>query len=162
MKKIIALLLSIILVFSAVSSIAYAKTAKGEKIVSDMSFVAISDPHFYPSTLMSDSPEWKDYCENTTKMFPQSEAMFRTAIETAIKRNPDLKYILIPGDLTKDGEYESHRAFAEILREYEAKYDIDFFVTTGNHDINQAKSSSFASGKQEAARGLQAVEFPEI
>ena len=162
MKKLIALVLSVLLIFGSVSSIAYAKTAKGEKIVSDMSFVTISDPHFYPSSLMSDSDEWQDYCENTTKMFPQAEAMIRTAIETAVKRNPELKYILIPGDLTKDGEYEAHRAFAEILGEYEKKYDIDFLVTTGNHDINQAKSSSFASGKQEAARGLQATEFPEI
>lgn len=162
MKKLIALVLSVLLIFGSVSSIAYAKTAKGEKIVSDMSFVTISDPHFYPSSLMSDSAEWQDYCENTTKMFPQAEAMIRTAIETAVKRNPELKYILIPGDLTKDGEYEAHRAFAEILGEYEKKYDIDFLVTTGNHDINQAKSSSFASGKQEAARGLQATEFPEI
>ena len=162
MKKIIALVLTVILIFSTVSSIAYGVTAKGDKIVSDMSFVTISDPHFYPSSLMSDSPEWKYYCENTTKMFPQSEAMFRTAVETAIKRNPDLRYILIPGDMTKDGEYEAHRAFAEILREYENKYDIDFLVTTGNHDINQAKSSSFASGKQESERCLQATEFPEI
>ena len=162
MKKIIALLLTVILIFSTVSSIAYGAAAKGEKIVSEMDFVAISDPHFYPSSLMSDSAEWKYYCENTTKMFPQSEAMIRTSIETAVARNPELKYILIPGDLTKDGEYEAHRVFAEILKEYEDKYDVEFLVTTGNHDINQEKASSFASGKQETARRLQATEFPEI
>ena len=76
MKKIIALLLTVILIFSTVSSIAYGAAAKGEKIVSEMDFVAISDPHFYPSSLMSDSAEWKYYCENTTKMFPQSEVFF--------------------------------------------------------------------------------------
>ena len=162
MKKLIAILLTLAIVFSAVSSITYAVDLKGEKTVATMDFVTISDPHFYPSSLMSDSPEWKDYCENTTKMFPQAEAIIRTAIETAVTRNPDLKYILIPGDLTKDGEYEAHLKFAAILEEYEEKYDVDFLVTTGNHDINQAKASSFASGKQEKTRGLQYNEFAEV
>ena len=162
MKKLIAILLTLTIIFSAVSSIAYAVDLKNEKTVATMDFVTISDPHFYPSSLMSDSPEWQFYYENTTKMFPQSEAMFRTAVETAIGRNPDLKYILIPGDLTKDGEYEAHIKFAEILREYEEKYDVEFLVTTGNHDINQKRSSSFASGKQEAERCLQYNEFAEV
>ena len=162
MKKLIAILLTLTIIFSAVSSITYAVDLKNEKTVATMDFVTISDPHFYPSSLMSDSPEWQFYYENTTKMFPQSEAMFRTAVETAIGRNPDLKYILIPGDLTKDGEYEAHIKFAEILRGYEEKYDVEFLVTTGNHDINQKHSSSFASGKQEAERCLQYNEFAEV
>lgn len=162
MKKLIALILALIMIFSAVSTAVFAADLKKGKVQSVMDFVTISDPHFYPSTLMSDSAEWKDYCENTTKMFPQCEAMIRTSVETAMARNPELKYILIPGDLTKDGEYESHRVFAGILEEYEKKYGVSFLVITGNHDINQAKASSFASGKQEAARSLQAHEFPEI
>ena len=162
MKKLIAILLTLTLIFSAVSSITYAAELQGEKTVATMDFVTISDPHFYPSSLMSDSEDWEYYCENTTKMFPQSEAMIRTAIETAVKRNPDLKYILIPGDLTKDSEYEAHIKFAEILEEYEEKYGVDFLVTTGNHDINQEKASSFASGKQESTRALQYNEFAEV
>ena len=162
MKKLIAILLTLAIIFSAVSSIAYAVDLKGEKTVATMDFVTISDPHFYPSSLMSDSEAWKYYCENTTKMFPQSESMIRTAIETAIARNPELKYILIPGDLTKDGEYEAHVKFAEILGEYEEKYGVEFLVTTGNHDINQAKATSFATGKEEKARGMQYNEFAEV
>lgn len=162
MKKLIALLLALIMVFSLVNTAVFAIDLRKGKVQSVMDFAVISDPHFYPSTLMSDSDEWKNYCENTTKMFPQSEAMIRTSIETAVTRNPELKYILIPGDLTKDGEYEAHRVLAEILEEYEKKYDIDFLVTTGNHDINQMKSSSFASGKQEPVRALQYNEFAEV
>ena len=162
MKKLIAILLTLTLIFSAVSSVTYAADLKGEKIVATMDFVTISDPHFYPSSLISDSAEWQDYMENTTKMFPQSEAMIRTSVETALTRNPDLKYILVPGDLTKDGEYEAHLKLAEIFEEYEEKYGVDFLVTTGNHDINQQKSSSFASGNQKKTRSLQYKEFAEI
>ncbi len=162
MKKLIALILTLVMVFSLVNTAVFALDLRKGKAQSIMDFAVISDPHFYPVTLMSDSAEWKNYCENTTKMFPQAEAMIRTSIETAVARNPELKYILIPGDLTKDGEYEAHRVLAGILEEYESRYGIDFLVTTGNHDINQAKSSSFASGKQESTRSLQYNEFADV
>ncbi len=162
MKKLIALLLTLTIAFSTIGSISYAIDSRSEKLASSMDFVTISDMHFYPDSLMSDSEAWRDYCDSTTKMFPQSEAMIRTAIETAVKRNPSLKYILVPGDLTKDGEYEAHVKLAEILEEYEEKYGIDFLVTTGNHDINQEKSSGFTNGKQEKVRTIQADEFDDV
>ena len=108
MKKLLAILLTLTLIFSTISSISYAVDLKSSEAVSTMNFVAISDPHFYPSSLMSDSEAWKEYCDYSTKMYPQSEAMLRASIETAVSRNPELKYILIPGDLTKDSEYEAH------------------------------------------------------
>ncbi len=162
MKKLIAILLTLTLLFTTVGSISYAADTAGGKPVASMNFATISDLHFYPESMMSDSKAWDDYCKSTTKQFPQSEQMIRTAIETAMTRNPDLKYILIPGDLTKDSEYEAHTALAAILEEYEAKYGVDFLVTTGNHDINQAKAATFAKGKQEAARALQADEFDDV
>jgi 3',5'-cyclic AMP phosphodiesterase CpdA len=162
MKKIIAILLTITLLFTSIGCVSYAIDFKKDQAVTSMSFATISDLHFYPQSMMSDSKAWEDYCKSTTKQFPQSEQMLRTAIETAMARNPELKYILVPGDLTKDSEYEAHVALAAILEEYEEKYDVDFLVTTGNHDINQAKSVTFANGKQEAARALQADEFDDV
>ena len=162
MKKIIALILTLVLVFSSISTAVFAVDFRKDKTVASMNFATISDLHFYPESLMSDSKAWESYCNNTTKMFAESEAMLRTAIETAMTRNPDLKYILIPGDITKDGEYEAHRVIAAILEEYENKYGVNFIVTTGNHDINQLKSSSFANGKEETARSLQSDEFATI
>ena len=162
MKKLLAILLTLTLIFSTISSITYAVDLKSSEAVSTMNFVSIADPHFYPSSLMSDSDAWKEYCDYSTKMFPQAEAMLRASIETAVSRNPELKYILIPGDLSKDSEYEAHIKFAEILEEYEEKYGVEFIVTTGNHDINQKKAASFASGKEESTRALQYNEFAEV
>ena len=161
MKKTIALLLTLVMLFSAISTAFAADLDKG-KVTSSMNFAVFSDMHFYPESLMSDSQAWKDYCRGTTKMLTESEAMIRTAIETAMTRNPDLKYILVPGDMTKDSEYEAHTALAEILEEYEKEYGVEFIVTTGNHDINQPKSSTFENGKEEHARALQANEFATV
>ena len=162
MKKLIALALTIIMIFSAISSAAVAIDFGKNKIKASMDFVSISDLHFYPQSLMSDSEAWRDYCNSNVKMFPESETIIRTAIETALVRNPDLKYIFVPGDMTKDGEYESHTALASILKEYEDEYGVEFLVTTGNHDINQAKSSSFATDKEEKERALQFDEFADV
>ena len=162
MKKIIALILTLIMIFSAISSAAVAIDFSKSKVTSTMDFATISDLHFYPESLMSDSQAWQDCLDGTTKLYLESEAMIRTAIETAMTRNPDLKYILVPGDLTKDGEYEAHTVLAKILEDYEEKYNVNFIVTTGNHDINQAASTTYANGKKEAARCLQANEFATV
>ena len=119
MKKILAILLTLIMIFSAISVAAEAVDNSKGKVTATMDFATISDLHYYPESLMSDSQAWTDYVYNTTKMFPEAETMIRTSIETAMTRNPDLKYILVPGDLTKDGEYEAHTALAAILEEYE-------------------------------------------
>ena len=161
MKKIIAILLTVIMVFSAIST-AFAADLGKDKVTASMNFAVLSDLHYYPESLTSDCKEWNDYYMVNTKMFAESEAMIRTSIETAMTRNPDLEYILVSGDLTKDGEYEAHTALAAILEEYEEKYDIDFIVINGNHDINQKKASTFANGKQESTRSLQADEFARV
>ena len=162
MKKLLAILLTITLLFTSIGCISYAiDFSKDEKIAS-LDFATISDLHFYPESMMSDSQAWQDYLYTTTKMYPESEAMLRTAIETAITRNPDLKYILVPGDLTKDSEYEAHVALAAILEKYEKEYGVSFIVTTGNHDINHSASCTFENGKKEAARSLQANEFATV
>ena len=162
MKKLIALILTFVMIFSAISTAAAAIDFGKNKVTASMDFVTISDLHFYPESLMSDSKAWEDYCNSNVKMFPESETIIKTAIETALTRNPDLKYILVPGDLTKDGEYKAHTALASILQKYENDYGIEFIVTTGNHDINQAKSSSFVTGKEEKERALQFDEFAEV
>ena len=159
-KRLIAIILSLAMVFSLAGTVAYAESTK-EK--SNISFAVLSDPHFYPDSLTGDNCEaFRNFCSYNLKLYAQSGDMVRTAIESMLVRNPDLKYILVPGDLTKDGELEGHRELAEIFREYEEKYGVEFLVTTGNHDINQKLSSSFESGKEETAPTATAEDFREI
>lgn len=159
-KRVIAVILTLTMVFSLVGTVAYAESTKAE---SDISFAVLSDPHYYPDSLTGDNCEaYRNFCSYSSKMHDQSGDMVRTAIETMMVRNPDLKYILVPGDLTKDGELEGHRAMAEVFREYEEKYGVEFLVTTGNHDINQKLSSTFENGKEEFAPTATAEDFRDI
>ncbi|MBR6568127.1 MAG: metallophosphoesterase [Clostridia bacterium] len=159
-KRLIAVILSFAMVFSLMGTVAYAESTKAE---SDISFAVLSDPHYYPDSLTGDNCEaYRNFCSYNLKLYAQSGDMVRTAIESMLARNPGLKYILVPGDLTKDGELEGHRALAEIFREYEEKYGVEFLVTVGNHDINQKLSSTFENGREETAPTATADDFREI
>ena len=159
-KKLISLLLSVIMVFCCVSF----PSASAEKTeTASLSFNTVTDLHFYPSSLTGDNCEaWQKYCSQNFKLFNQSESMLRTALETMLVRNPELKYVLIPGDLTRDGEYEGHLALAEILRQAEADYGVEFIVINGNHDINSTDAASFADGTKKQTRSITAEEFREV
>ncbi len=159
-KKTLSVILALAMVFSLMGTVAYARSGMAE---SEIVFAVLSDPHYYPDSLTGDNcEEYREFCSYNSKMYSQSGAMVKTAIETMIIRNPGLKYILVPGDLTKDGELEGHKALAEIFREYEEKYGIEFLVTTGNHDINQEKSSTFENGKEEFTETATADDFRDI
>lgn len=162
-KRFISVVLVLAMIFAMTGSMSYAADFRNEKPTSTLTFNTLSDPHYYPYSLTGDNCEiWRKYNTSSAKLYNQSETIIRTAIETMVKRNPDLKYILIPGDLTKDGEYEAHVALAAILKEYEAKYGLEFIVINGNHDINQDRAITFENGKKERARSIQASEFPQV
>lgn len=161
-KKIISVLLTLTLIFGTVGIVSNAEFGK-EKVVSSLSFATLSDPHYYPYSLTGDNCQaYQDFCKGNTKLYPQSESIIRTAIETMVARNKDLKYVFVPGDLTKDSEYEAHTGLAEIFLEYEEKYGLEFIVTTGNHDINSPRATTFANGKEELGRPITADEFREV
>ena len=155
-KKFISVVLTLTLLLGTVSLVSSAEFGKGKEI-SSLSFNTLSDPHYFPDSLTGNNCEaYQEYCKGSSKLYAQSEAIIRTAIETMVRRNSELKYVLIPGDLTKDSEYEAHTGLAEIFLEYEEKYGLQFIVTPGNHDINSPNASTFVNGKKEKGRPITA------
>ncbi len=161
-KKIISVILTLTLLLGSVSLISGAELWKSKEL-SSLSFATLSDPHYYPYSLTGDNcAAYQDYCKGSTKLYPQSEAIIRTALETIARKNPELKYVLVPGDLTKDSEYEAHAGLAEIFMEYEEKYGLEFIVINGNHDINTTNATTFQNGKEEQGRAITSDEFKEV
>ncbi len=161
-KKIISLILTLTLLLGTVSIVSSAGLWRNKEL-SSLSFATLSDPHYYSYSLTGDNCEaYQEYCKGSTKLYPQSGTIIRTAIETMVARNPELKYIFVPGDLTKDSEYEAHVGLAKIFLEYEEKYGLQFIVINGNHDINTSDATTFENGKQEQARAITSDEFKEV
>ncbi|MCR4031952.1 MULTISPECIES: metallophosphoesterase family protein [Flavobacterium] len=69
---------------------------------------------------------------HSTRIFNENYFAFLAALEDIAKRK--IKYVALPGDYTDDGQPIHVKGLAKILEQYSKKYNIEFFITTGNHD----------------------------
>jgi len=69
---------------------------------------------------------------HSTRIFNENYFAFIAALEDIAKRK--IKYVALPGDYTDDGQPIHVKGLEKILNEYRKKYNIEFFITTGNHD----------------------------
>ena len=109
-----------------------------------------ADPHVYPQALIEADPDFDTYMEGQRKMVDLSEPIWHALMDTAKKYQPSL--VLIPGDLTRDGEAESHELVSQSLNELQ-ELGIRTLVIPGNHDLPGAKWETLYPGTyQDAVR----------
>ena len=109
----------------------------------------ISDLHYFSKAQAG------DYCEAFLgegvmlgKLFEQTEGILESALAALAvhaKQN-GMKYVLIPGDLTRDGELEGHKRVAARLERFEEETGLQVAVTNGNHDVNNDMGVDYSSG----------------
>ena len=156
--KITAVIMAFALLFSCLPYIAFADETT-------IHLGVFSDVHIYGDSLKGGNCDaYKEFTYYSSKEYAENYSLVNNALvgvlENAEKDGAD--YLLIPGDLTKDGEYEAHVALAQILEKWQADTGIPVFVTNGNHDINNSNACTFANGKEEPARKTTPEEFREI
>lgn len=82
---------------------------------------------------------------HSTRLFNENYFAFIAALDDIAKRN--VKYVILPGDFSDDGQPVNIRGLNTILKSYEANYGITFLLTTGNHD--PVRPFSYESGKKD-------------
>ncbi len=103
-------------------------------------FAVISDPHLYDTDLGTTGEAFETYLASDRKMLRESEAILASALKSIKAKKPD--FLIVPGDLTKDGALASHEKFAGYLAAMEAA-GIKVYVAPGNHDVNNPHAYSF-------------------
>ncbi len=166
-RKIVALVLTLAMLFSVAQLSALPTLAEtgDAKVVASLPFASVSDIHIFPDSEQgSRGADWIRACRLEAKMFNESETIVRTALETIGKRARDngIKYVLVPGDLTKDSEYAAHVRLAELLTDMEEQYGLQALVIDGNHDINSSAAVTYKNDRAEPARAITYKEFPEV
>lgn len=169
MKKSLALLLSVLLTLSgltvgvlAVSPEKAAAPQDGELLLATM-----SDIHYYPASLAQYKSEaFYDYTRGFNCVYENLDGVIDAAFN-AVRRDvteKGLKYLVLTGDLTTNGEYEGHAALAEKLKALEEETGVRIFVLNGNHDINNPDAAAFTTpdGKKTPARRTSAKEFYDL
>jgi len=77
----------------------------------------ISDIHYMDPSLLPDtgSTAFKEYLKTDGKLLAESDAIMKEVIGELLQARPKPDLVLIPGDLTKDGELVSHQSVSKYL-----------------------------------------------
>lgn len=168
MKKLLSLILALVMVLTAIpmNSASAEALLKGAEPAETLSFALMSDTHYYPKSLTGDYNEAFMFESDAAlaKNYIQSEPLLDCALAAYAEhaKEKDLKYLVISGDLSSNGEYQAHVELAQRLEKFEAETGIQVLVINGNHDINKKQAETFVNGKREAARFTTPEEFREI
>ena len=115
----------------------------------------ITDPHVLASSLVKQGSAMDEMMAGQRKMLDMSEEVFVALIDTALVHKPAL--VLIPGDLTKDGEMTSHNVVVEQLERLQAA-GINVLLIPGNHDIG-GKAYAYQGSEKVAVDVLADAEW---
>ncbi|MBN1625602.1 MAG: choice-of-anchor I family protein [Deltaproteobacteria bacterium] len=107
-------------------------------------FAVFADPHYYDNDLGTTGAAFEAYLQQDRKMIRESEAILQTVVDEIIDEHNvrPMDFVIVPGDLTKDGELSSHQEFASYLGQIE-EAGIPVFVIPGNHDINNPHAFAY-------------------
>ncbi|MDT9547503.1 MAG: esterase-like activity of phytase family protein [Chlorobium phaeovibrioides] len=119
----------------------------------------ISDPHYFAPSLGTTGTAFEAYLAADRKMIAESDAILQSALEMVKAEPPNI--LLIPGDLTKDGEKVSHEAFAAYLAEIE-NTGVQVYVIPGNHDINNPHAKSYSGDTATSVDSVTPEQFASI
>ncbi len=122
-------------------------------------FVTLSDLHFYDKTLGVSGTAFHDYMIEDRKLLVQSDEILTAAINNIIKEKVD--FILISGDLTKDGEKICHQGVVKALTRL-ASSGTKVYVIPGNHDINNGESLEYSGNTTKPVQNITEKDFMEL
>lgn len=99
----------------------------------------ISDTHYLSEKLMDNGQALNKYINYSGRNIKDVPIIIDDVINYYLNI-PDLDVLLICGDMTKDGEKQSHIDFVNKLKPLQDK-GVKIYVIPGNHDLNRAKAT---------------------
>ena len=132
---------------------------KAPPIYPQAEFAVLSDVHIYDTSLSTEGKAFNKYLNNDRKMLIQSLEILESALHDIVLKKP--QFVLISGDLTKDGEISSHELLQKSLYALKAQ-GIQTFVVPGNHDINNSHARSFHGETTKQVKSAQKEDFARI
>lgn len=130
-------------------------------------FAVIADPHLYDCAVLGGvsadgtvtSQEFAEYLHNEITLLAESEQILDNAVAGVLETQPD--FVLIPGDLTKDGELQNHMRMVQKLALLKSR-GVRVYVIPGNHDINNPQALSYANSPPTRVSAITPVEFRSL
>jgi len=123
-------------------------------------FAVLSDPHVYDTSLGDYGTAFDTYLSSDRKMLVESVEILESMVASFLATD-NLEFVIIPGDLTKDGEKVCHEKAASILQPLPDN-GISVYVVPGNHDINNPHAVSFSGATTTPVDSVTLDEFADI
>lgn len=115
-------------------------------------FYLLTDTHYFAESLGAEGKAYEEYMQ-TEAFYMKESGIINKAVFSKLKEDAETEIVLIPGDLSKDGEYESH---VSLIKELNAlkKSGKKIFVLTAGHDYNEY-GRSYKNDEFVRAKGTQ-------
>ena len=158
-KRICALLLALCLLLSACAQSGRGKDGTGG-YTQELYIAIASDLHYLSQKLTDNGPLFQEVvARGDGKLMLDIEAITEAFTEQMIAEKPDL--LILSGDLSFNGEYQSHVDLAEKLKRIE-NAGVQILVLPGNHDINVSSTFRFEGEAYESTESISAEEFRRL
>ena len=146
MKRILSVVLCAVMICLSCSPAFAHSQSVGEvnfATMAGISYVAQSNRGAYCDAFLLDA-------KANNHQYEQIDGIIDSAFESLRQRveNDKLEYLLINGDITYNGEYSNHAAFAEMLEKLETETGVQVITLPGGKDVNNAHAASFANGEK--------------
>ncbi|MCL2826360.1 MAG: metallophosphoesterase [Eggerthellaceae bacterium] len=125
----------------------------------DADFAVISDLHLYDPSLGTTGSQFEETMNSDRKLLLDSEDLLDYAIGDIIKSQ--VRFVLVSGDMTKDGELVDHNIVAGKLKAL-TDAGIKVYVIPGNHDINNPGAVSYNGDTTTPVDSITADDFARI
>ncbi|MCP3955476.1 MAG: metallophosphoesterase [Desulfobacterales bacterium] len=125
----------------------------------ETTFAVISDPHYYDPRLGTEGKAYQDYLISDRKLLEESGEIIDTAVNEISSLSAD--FVIVCGDLTKDGEVVNHQALAAKLKRL-VDSGKQVFVVPGNHDVENGEAVRYTGAQTEPVPNISAGMFAEI
>ena len=122
-------------------------------------FAVFSDPHLFDARLGTEGKAFVDYIRRDRKLLAESEPLLNVMVDQLSGLNVD--FVIVCGDLTKDGERANHLLAAEKLRRL-VDGGKPVFVVPGNHDIANDEAVRYVGDHSEPLPTISGEEFAQI
>jgi len=120
----------------------------------------VTDPHVLsPDLLLEDGTAWQNELAGDRKLIDFSQRIFDHLVDKFAAEKPDL--LLLPGDLTKDGELLSHQYVIAGLDKLRSE-GIKVLVIPGNHDIDNTSAKSFNGASSKNVENISSSKFAAL
>jgi 3',5'-cyclic AMP phosphodiesterase CpdA len=122
-------------------------------------FIVLADLHYFAPELGTSGKAFQAYLDKDRKLLAESSEL----LSVAAKQIENLKadFVIVCGDLTKDGERLSHQGVAKKLSEIVASGK-GVFIVPGNHDILNGESVAFDGDNARHVENVTPTEFSDI